>query len=204
MMGLLPCRSFQAQQQTLLLKLPHMGLSNLWIGCNTSRRPSWTTQVGTPITCRYLYLSLTISCRISSSGSKPTSWSCLTSIHVVFDGEFSTLPFMREVIIPQNCTDIMQWISQSSAPDNISLKDTKFQKRPIWYKLVLGYLPVWLINLKKYALFAKFSLAVVRSFEVDKKPDIYLTRANQHIQENNRRFGGTLNNFYPMIFEAKQ
>ena len=35
---------------------------------------------------------------------------------------------------------------------------------------------------QKYGIFAKFSLEVIGACEVDKKPHISLTRANQHIQ----------------------
>ena len=43
---------------------------------------------------------------------------------MVFDDEFFTVPFMREGIIPPNLTDLVQHSSQSSAPDNLDLKDT--------------------------------------------------------------------------------
>ena len=46
--------------------------------------------------------------------------------HVVFDGEFSTVPFMGEGKIPPNCTDLVQCSSQSGAPENIDLKDNFF------------------------------------------------------------------------------
>ena len=45
---------------------------------------------------------------------------------MVFDDEFSTVPFMREGTMPPNFTDIVQLSSQSGAPDNIDLKDTWF------------------------------------------------------------------------------
>ena len=37
-----------------------------------------------------------------------------------------------------------------------------------------------------------------------KNPHIFLTRANQHIQEMNRHFDGTLNCFGPIVFAANQ
>ena len=57
-----------------------MGLSSLCLGCRISRQYFWTNQVGTLLTCIDLSWSLTISCRISSSGSKPSNWSWITSI----------------------------------------------------------------------------------------------------------------------------
>ena len=56
----------------------------------------------------------------------------------------------------------------------------------------------------KYGLFAKFSLAVAVAYEVDENPHIFPTRENQHIQEINRHFDGTLNNFGPMEFSENQ
>ena len=39
---------------------------------------------------------------------------------------------------------------------------------------------------------------------MDKNTHIFLTRANQHIQEINRQFDENLNNFVPMLFAANQ
>ena len=61
-----------------------MGLYILCIGCKIERQYSWTTQVGTPITCRNLYWKHNISCRIRISGSKPRNRSRLTSISCGF------------------------------------------------------------------------------------------------------------------------
>ena len=80
MMWLLLWRIFQAQQHTLVLKLSHIGLFSLCLGWSIERKHRCTTQLSTPIPCRDLSWSLTISCRISSSGSKPIKWSCITSI----------------------------------------------------------------------------------------------------------------------------
>ena len=38
----------------------------------------------------------------------------------------------------------------------------------------------------KYCLFAKFQLALIKSCDVAEKPHIFITRANQCIQEINR------------------
>ena len=57
---------------------------------------------------------------------------------------------------------------------------------------------------KKIGLFAKVSLAVVGACEVAKNPHIFLTRSNPHIEEINRHFDPTLNNFGPMVFVANQ
>ena len=57
---------------------------------------------------------------------------------------------------------------------------------------------------QKYGLFATFSLAVVGACEVSNNTKIFLTRSNQHIQEINRHFDTTLNNFGPMIFAENQ
>ena len=45
---------------------------------------------------------------------------------MVFGDGFYTVTFMREGKIPQNWKDLVQNISQSSAPDNIDLKDNWF------------------------------------------------------------------------------
>ena len=57
---------------------------------------------------------------------------------------------------------------------------------------------------QKYGLFSKLSLAIVGACEVAKNPHIFLTRANQHTQEINRNFDGTLNNFGPTVFTENQ
>ena len=57
---------------------------------------------------------------------------------------------------------------------------------------------------QKYGLFSKLSLAVIGSGEVAKNSHIFLTRENQYIQEINRNFDGTLNNFGTMVFAANQ
>ena len=57
---------------------------------------------------------------------------------------------------------------------------------------------------QKYGLFDKFALALIGECEVDKKPHIFLTRANQNIQESNRHFDGNLNYFGPMVFAKNQ
>ena len=46
--------------------------------------------------------------------------------HVVFDDEFSTVNFMREVTIPPTWTYLVQHSSQSYALENIDLKNTWF------------------------------------------------------------------------------
>ena len=53
---------------------------------------------------------------------------------------------------------------------------------------------------KKYSLFSKFSLPVVGAHEVAKNPHIFLTGANQHIQETNWQFDTTLNDFGLIVF----
>ena len=57
---------------------------------------------------------------------------------------------------------------------------------------------------QKYGLFVKFLLSVIGACEVAKNPQIFLTRANQHIQEINRHFDGTLNRFGLMVFATNQ
>ena len=49
-----------------------------------------------------------------------------TQLHMVFDDEFSTVPFMREDTILPNWTDLVYHISQIGAPYNIDLEDTWF------------------------------------------------------------------------------
>ena len=57
---------------------------------------------------------------------------------------------------------------------------------------------------QKYDLFVKLSIAVIGECEVAKNSHIILTRSNQHIQEINRHFNGTLNHFGPVVFAANQ
>ena len=47
-------------------------------------------------------------------------------LNVVFDDEFSTVPFIREGKIPPNWKNIVKRRSQSGALENISLRDTWF------------------------------------------------------------------------------
>ena len=54
---------------------------------------------------------------------------------------------------------------------------------------------------QKYNLFTKLSLSVVGACGVSKNPIIFLIIENQHIQEINSHFDGTLNHFGPMGFE---
>ena len=53
---------------------------------------------------------------------------------------------------------------------------------------------------QKYGLFDKSPLTVIGSCEVAKNPHIFLTTENQHINEINWQYDGTLNQFGPMIF----
>ena len=57
---------------------------------------------------------------------------------------------------------------------------------------------------QKCGLFAKFLLAVIGSFEVYNNPHIFITRANQNIQEIHINFDGTLNHSGPMVFSENQ
>ena len=57
---------------------------------------------------------------------------------------------------------------------------------------------------QKYGLFSKLSSSVIGSGEVAKNSHLFPTRGNQYIQENNRNFDGTLNNFGTMLFSANQ
>ena len=47
-----------------------------------------------------------------------------------------------------------------------------------------------------YGIFSIFLLAVIGSCDGTKHPHIFLTRANQYIQEINKNLYGTLNNFW--------
>ena len=57
-----------------------MRMYSLCIGYNITRQYSWTNQVWTPLTCRYLSCSLNISCSISTPGSKISHGSCVAWI----------------------------------------------------------------------------------------------------------------------------
>ena len=103
-----------------------MGLSSLFLRCNIARQYSWTTQVVTALRCRYIYWTLNISCIISSSGSKPSNWTCLTSIPCGVWWWISTVPFMREGTITPKWTNHVQRSSKIGVLDNIDLKDTWF------------------------------------------------------------------------------
>ena len=56
----------------------------------------------------------------------PTTGHVSPQFYVVFYDGFSTVPFMRECTILQNCTYLVQHSAQSSATENIDLKDTWF------------------------------------------------------------------------------
>ena len=53
---------------------------------------------------------------------------------------------------------------------------------------------------QRYGFFDQFLLAVIGACEVAKKPNIFLPRSNQLIQEINRNFDGTLNHYGPILF----
>ena len=57
---------------------------------------------------------------------------------------------------------------------------------------------------QKYGLFDKFPLSVIGSCEVHNNPHIFLTRENQHIQETNIHFDGTLNKYVTRVFTANK
>ena len=103
-----------------------MGLYSLFLRYNIVSQYSYTTQVATLLTCRDISLTLTISCRIITSGSKPRNYHVSLQFHVVFDDEFSTVPFTREVTIPLSLIDLVQRNSKCFAPENIDLKDNWF------------------------------------------------------------------------------
>ena len=56
----------------------------------------------------------------------------------------------------------------------------------------------------KYVLFTKVSFEVVGACDAAKKIHIFINRANQHIQEINIHFYGTLNYFGVMVFAENQ
>ena len=108
------------------LKYHHMVLSNICIGRKTTRQNIWTIQVGTPLMCRDISWSLTISFRISSSGSKPSNWSCLTSIWCgvwwwIFCSSIHEVRHNKP-----NWEGIVKRIPHRGAPDNIYIKNTWF------------------------------------------------------------------------------
>ena len=88
----------------------------------------------TALVCRNIFLTLNVSCRISSPGSKPKNWSCLTSISCGVWWWIYTVTFMKEGIIPPNWTNIVKHISQSGAPEYVDLKY-------IWYTPYLEEYP---------------------------------------------------------------
>ena len=111
-----------------------MGLYSLCLGYKIKNKYSSNTQVVNPLTYRHISWSLYISLSISSSGSKQKNH-VSPQFHVVFDDEFSTVPFMREGKIPPNWTDLAQCSSQSREPDNIDLKYT-------WFTIYLEEYPI--------------------------------------------------------------
>ena len=58
--------------------------------------------------------------------------------------------------------------------------------------------------IKIFRLFSIFSLALIRTCKVNKGPQIFLTRYNYYIQENNWQFDGTLNHFGHIVFADNQ
>ena len=130
-MGLLLQSIFQAQQQILLSKSPHMGLYSLCLICKITRQYICTTQVG----CTGIYVGYSP----FHSGSvslvlNPATGHLSPQFHVLFDDELSTVPFMKEGTIPPNWTDLVQRSSQSGSPDNIDLRDT-------WFNQILSKIP---------------------------------------------------------------
>ena len=61
----------------------------------------------------------------------PSTGHVSLKFHVVFDDEFSTVPFMREGAILPNLKDPVQLRSHSTAPENIHLKNN-------WFNTYLG------------------------------------------------------------------
>ena len=59
-------------------------------------------------------------------------------------------------------------------------------------------------NRQKYGLLAKLLLALIGACGVAKNPHIFLTKANQNIQEINRHFDGTLKSYGPIVFAENQ
>ena len=57
---------------------------------------------------------------------KPATGHVSPQFNVVFDHEFSKVPFTRERKIPPNWTDLVQHISKSGSQENIDLRDTWF------------------------------------------------------------------------------
>ena len=55
-----------------------------------------------------------------------------------------------------------------------------------------------------YIIFIILTLAVIGECEVAKYPHIFLIISNQHIQEINRPFYGTLNHIGSLFFAEKQ
>ena len=108
LIGLLPYKRFLSQEQTVLLKVSTHGDVHFMSWVLLLRQRVCTNQVITPLTCRDISWSITISCIISSSSYKPRNWACLASILVVFNGEFSTVPLMKEVTIPLIWTDLVK------------------------------------------------------------------------------------------------
>ena len=51
-----------------------------------------------------------------------------------------------------------------------------------------------------FGVFVVFYLALIRTFEVTKNPDIFLIGAYHHNQEINYQFDGTINHFGHMAF----
>ena len=49
-----------------------------------------------------------------------------TQFYVLFDDEFSTVPFIRKGTIYPDWTDLVHHISQSGAPENMHIKDNWF------------------------------------------------------------------------------
>ena len=70
--------------------------------------------------------TLIILCKSLALVITPETGHVTSQFNVVFDDEFSTVPFMREGIIPPNWTDLVQRRSQSGAIENIDLEDTWF------------------------------------------------------------------------------
>ena len=57
---------------------------------------------------------------------------------------------------------------------------------------------------QKYGLFSKLSWAVIGACEVSNNLHIFIAIANQHNQDINRHFDGTLNKNFPVVFATNK
>ena len=122
--GITPMENFECTTTDITLKNHHTWGCKIYVSDeifqgNITGIPKWEPQL-----CAGIYIGqLPFHEGSVALVLNPETGHVSPQFHVVLDNEFSTVPFMREVTIPLNWTDLSKHSSQSGAPDNIDLRD---------------------------------------------------------------------------------